>query len=1089
MIVFTKVRNWIVFWGWIVGIGGLLLLGARTGASADAGCTGGGALPCRTYLPLISRPSYPAISLPYGLNCGGEAMQLSDGRLLHADHARNGTDGAGYEGGQVATVYYPFEAIVNTEDDAVYQTARSGMAAYRFSLANGNYLVELHMAEVRFHGPGQSHFSVAIEGQPVIENLDLYALAQHDYLVRYRFGAAVQDGQLDITFSAADTQPLVSAIWIQPYAPDQQAPAQPQGIEALDGYHMTLLHWEANTEADLAGYRVYRAQNNTAPLQAVNSTLTPLARHFDNDVAVGQSVCYAVAAVDVNGNESPRSPIVCAAALDDNASSLPVLQMSMSLEKWFRLYSDPFTDSKVSADLTWDGQTYEVSAQYRGRSTRASNKKGWRLEADTALPFWRTNVLLINGEGYDPALIRDKLVYDMFTAMGLQAQQARFVHLALNQQFLGVLTSIENPDSAFLERTGRDPLHDDVFKCEDGLDTRPDCTNQVLKGRNNEALYNFAAVVNRTADHEFAAAIADVLDVRSFLDYQALKALIADQDFAHQYLLYRDDSTQRWQVLPWDNNLSFSDWAQPLDYGTATHPGSGIEVNILQTRILAAPQYRRYYGERLLELMDTLVTPEAIAARAEAAKQQIWFDAVRDIWKPTRERYDQMNANIALLSSFTAQRNSFVRAELPAYMPATARFISLNELMANNTHTVADPADGRYDPWLELVNVGLKPVDIGGTYLSNSAAAPTRFRIPAGTELAALGELLIWADSQPAQGALHTSFSLSADGGTLYWFDRDGSTLLDSIAYPALPADVAWARFPDYSGQWFQFRQPTPQQANRLLPPTIGEVQHTPPYPQAGDLVTITARLADDGQIAQAQVLYGTLGEPGIAADLYDDGLHGDGAAGDGLFGGQIPAHGHGTVISYYLRVHDDYGRASYFPAAAPVLLRSYRVGFLSSPILISEFMAANVHTIEDPDEPGEYPDWIELTNVSEETVNLRNYSLSDNLQRPSKFKITADILVLPGESVLFWADDDVDQGANHANFKLDKAGEALGLFHPDGVTTLDSATFGAQGDDIAYGRCVAHSNAWEYLFISTPGGANACGRLYLPLLSAGATS
>ncbi|MER2600393.1 MAG: CotH kinase family protein [Caldilineales bacterium] len=1061
------------------------LTGALAIAAQGATCTGGGTSPCRVYLPLISRPSYTPVSLPYGLNSGGEAVTLGDGRWLHADHARNGLDGGGYEGGEIVSTYYSFEPLENTEDDDVYRSARAGMAAYRFTVPNGLYLVELHMAEVRFHGPNQASFSVAIEGQPVIQNLDLYALAQHDYVVRYRFAAQVADGQLDITFSAPATQPLVSAIWIEAHRADQQAPAQPQGLEVLGGYAMALVSWDAATAADVAGYRVYRANSSAGPFLPVSDSLTPLTRYFDSAVTVGQPVCYAVMAIDVDGNSSPRSTPACATPVDHSVSTLPVLQLSLSLSNWFRLYSDPFTDNKVAADLTWQGVTYDATAQYRGRSTRASNKKGWRFEANVALPMWGSNVLLINGEGYDPTLLRDKIVYDLFEALGLQPQQAQFVHLALNGQFLGVLTAVENPDSAFLQRTGRDPLNDDVFKCDDGLDSDPNCVNQVVKGRNQQALYDFAAVVNRTAEHEFAATISDVFDVRSFLDYLALKTLIADQDFVHQYLLYHNAASKRWQMLPWDNNLSFGNSVQALDYGTAAHPSANAEINVLQTRLLAVPQYRRYYGERLQELMATLMTPQAVAARVETARQQIWFDAVRDIWKPTRENYAVMNASMMAMRTFAEQRNHFVQAALPAYMPTQSRFLSLNELMPYNSRTLPDPADRRYDPWFELVNAGLRAVDIGGTYLSDNRSEPTRFQIATGTQMAPLGTLLFWGDGQPQQGNQHTNFVLSANGGTLYWFDRDGSTLLDSITYPALSADVAWARFPDYSGQWFRFNQPTPEQSNRLLSPVISQVQQTPALPQAGDVVTVTARLADDGLISQASILYGTQGRPTTSATLYDDGLHGDGAANDGLYGGQIPAASNGTVVSYYLHVLDDYGRAGYDPFAAPVLLHRYRVGFQTSPVLITEFMADNENTIEDPDDPGEFPDWIEVTNVSTATVNLRNYSLTDNLQRPTKFRIMADILLNPGQSLLFWADDETTQGPTHTNFKLDKAGEAVGLFHPDSVTMLDSVVFPAQTGDVAYGRCPLNSDPWGYLFVPTPGWTNACGRVYLPLMAA----
>jgi hypothetical protein len=254
----------------------------------------------------------------------------------------------------------------------------------------------------------------------------------------------------------------------------------------------------------------------------------------------------------------------------------------------------------------------------------------------------------------------------------------------------------------------------------------------------------------------------------------------------------------------------------------------------------------------------------------------------------------------------------------------------------------------------------------------------------------------------------------------------------------------------------------------------------TPLYPQAGDVVTVTASIADDGTVLHANLWYRT-DALFLTVPMFDDGRHGDGAPGDGLYGAQLPGLPHGTVVDYYVSADDDYARVAFDPIAAPALSHRYRVGLQPAPVVISEFMAANRSTIEDPDEPGEYPDWIELLNVSDAPVNLRGYFLTDDLQRPAKFRINADVVVAPGETALFWADDDPQQGPLHTNFKLDKDGEAVGLFGSDGTTPLSTVIFPLQFDDVSYGRCSPESASWEYLYLPTPGQANACSRFYLP--------
>ena len=56
--------------------------------------------------------------------------------------------------------------------------------------------------------------------------------------------------------------------------------------------------------------------------------------------------------------------------------------------------------------------------------------------------------------------------------------------------------------------------------------------------------------------------------------------------------------------------------------------------------------------------------------------------------------------------------------------------------------------------------------------------------------------------------------------------------------------------------------------------------------------------------------------------------------------------------------------------------------------LVINEFMADNKTTIEDPAEPGEYPDWIELYNGTNETIILSGMFLTDDLNDPTKWQI-----------------------------------------------------------------------------------------------------
>jgi len=63
-------------------------------------------------------------------------------------------------------------------------------------------------------------------------------------------------------------------------------------------------------ESDLAGYRVYRSQQDGERGVLLTPDLLPSPTYRDNSVQSGQRYWYTVTAVDRSGNESAPSPAV-----------------------------------------------------------------------------------------------------------------------------------------------------------------------------------------------------------------------------------------------------------------------------------------------------------------------------------------------------------------------------------------------------------------------------------------------------------------------------------------------------------------------------------------------------------------------------------------------------------------------------------------------------------------------------------------------------------------------------------------------------------------------------------------------------------
>ncbi len=406
----------------------------------------------------------------------------------------------------------------------------------------------------------------------------------------------------------------------------------------------------------------------------------------------------------------------------------------------------------------------------------------------------------------------------------------------------------------------------------------------------------------------------------------------------------------------------------------------------------------------------------------------------------------------------------------------------INELMALNRSTIEDE-HGKTGDWIEIYNAGPVDVDMGGMRLAdnhntNHQVSPSdHYELPSGVVAPAGGYLLLWADGESV--GKHLNFRLSGAGEYVGLFDSQANAYvpIDAAYFDPQTPDVSWGRFGDGEAAWYRMDDPTPGGPNRLRPPRFSDVTRAPRWPAADQAVAVSAVI--------------TAGTPIASATLWVD--VGDGAgfqatpmtrtqaiSGGAIWEGAIPPSSAGTVVDYYLSAVDSTGQQAIHPATTnagssmpPAFTERYVVGDAPPAVLINEFLAANSTVIAD--EAGEYDDWLELYNAGAVTVSLGGMYLTDDLAEADKWRIPDGATLAPGGHLLIWCDRDLDQGPLHADFKLSRDGEDIGLFipstnQPSVLVPLDWIVFGPQVRDISYGRWPDGADAWRALNPPTPG-------------------
>lgn len=195
-------------------------------------------------------------------------------------------------------------------------------------------------------------------------------------------------------------------------------------------------------------------------------------------------------------------------------------------------------------------------------------------------------------------------------------------------------------------------------------------------------------------------------------------------------------------------------------------------------------------------------------------------------------------------------------------------------------------------------------------------------------------------------------------------------------------------------------------------------------------------------------------------------------------FVGRIPDFPAGTTVYYYIEANavKTHGTTTFSPARAELGAAQYRVGVpvvKESPVVINELMASNTKSLTDPQ--GQYEDWLELHNLTDNTVNLTGMYLTDKIDNLKKWEFPENTTIPAHGYLLVWLDEDGDaESGLHANFKLSRNGETVMLVDTDthGNQVLDQVVFEKQEKDIALGRWPNGSGTLQPLQ-TTPGKEN----------------
>ncbi len=176
--------------------------------------------------------------------------------------------------------------------------------------------------------------------------------------------------------------------------------------------------------------------------------------------------------------------------------------------------------------------------------------------------------------------------------------------------------------------------------------------------------------------------------------------------------------------------------------------------------------------------------------------------------------------------------NGTATAAVTVFVGAAVAQPFINELVADAETDGAAlcDAEGDASDWVELYNPNPFAIDLGGYFLTDEVATPTKYAFPTPAPMEPGASLVVFlSDKVPGPaGELHAPFKISPDGEYLALnAGAGGATVVDAFSpsFPAQFTNVSYGRVPPASSAspLDYFVEPTPLAENTTAPGPPGE--------------------------------------------------------------------------------------------------------------------------------------------------------------------------------------------------------------------------------------------------------------------------
>jgi CotH kinase protein/Lamin Tail Domain/Secretion system C-terminal sorting domain len=484
------------------------------------------------------------------------------------------------------------------------------------------------------------------------------------------------------------------------------------------------------------------------------------------------------------------------------------------------------TDQDSLQYLNYDGR---ISIKIRGSSTEILQKKQYKVSTIKADNVTNNNVVLLgmpsdndwifNAMGFDPALIRDYLCYNLSRQIGEYASRTVYCELIVNNVFKGLFVlqekikqgknrvnimkmaatdnNLPNLSGGYIVKADHssDPViltmpsyvtSEPVFYYNEY--PKPGTATAQQDVYIDTVLQQLARAAH-VGNVSLETGYPSVIDIPSFVDYMIISELSSNSD-SYQYSTYfHKDRNGKLRAGPvWDNDLTFGNdlffWGldrshtDVWQFGNGDNEGSEFWFDLFNSKEFRCCLYKRWMeltqpGAPLNYLSISNFIDKTIAWISEAAARN------RALWFTVDQQYntdltDDYSTDIAKIKSFVQTRiswiNSYLQSSTSGCPVPTLPPLVITKINYSPKATIDFPSSNDLQ-FIEITNTGNSTVNLTGDYFKGTGFG---YQFPAYSEIFPRSSIML--SSNPA--VFMTKYGFSPFGQFTRNLDNTGEPLI-----------------------------------------------------------------------------------------------------------------------------------------------------------------------------------------------------------------------------------------------------------------------------------------------------------------------